>query len=125
MVENEPRAATAPKNNVAEDKPRMSLIPMDVLARHLCPAYEEGIIKYARDSWRQGFNTSVMIDSADRHIAAFWHDCEDYDPDAAKLGIKKHHLGAAIFALIAILHTLDTRPELDDRPTRGRACKDT
>jgi hypothetical protein len=106
---------TAPKNNLLEKKPRPSLIPLDVLIKHLCPAYEEGIIKYSRESWREGFYVSVMIDAALRHISKFFYEGEELDKDALKLGIKKHHLGGALFSILSILHTLDTRPELDDR----------
>ena len=105
----------APKNNKDEAKPRPSLIPLDVLIKHLAPAYEEGVIKYDRESWRGGFNTSIMIDSALRHISSFYYDGEDYDPDALKQGIKKHHLAGSIFSLLSVLHSLDHYPELDDR----------
>jgi len=107
---------TAPKNNVQEGKPRPSLLPMDVMIKHVCPAYSEGVLKYERESWRKGFLVSNMIDAAYRHISAFYHGGEDYDPDAEKHGVKKHHLAGAIFSLLSILHTMDTRPELDDRP---------
>ena len=105
----------APKNNAIEGKDRMSLIPMDVLRKYLTPAYEEGVIKYERESWRNGFQVTVMADAALRHLEAFFYRGEDFDPDAEKLGIKKHHLGGALFSILSILHTLDTRPELDDR----------
>lgn len=103
---------TAPKNNIQEGKPRPSLIPMDVLIKHLTPAYEEGVMKYTRESWRQGFHVSVMIDAALRHINEFYYHGHDTDKDSLT---GKHHLAGAIFSLISILHTLDTRPELDDR----------
>lgn len=106
---------TAPKNNLIEGKPRPSLIPFDVLIKHLCPAYEEGLIKYQRESWRLGFLISNLFDAAIRHLNAFYYLGEDYDPDAAKIGITKHHLAGALFSIISILHTLDTRPELDNR----------
>lgn len=108
---------TAPKNNVAEGKPRVSLLPMDVLIRHLVPAYEEGVQKYARESWRDGFYVSVLIDAALRHIADFYYLGRDADPDSPT---GKHHLAGAIFSLLSVLHTLDTRPDLDDRFARRR-----
>jgi hypothetical protein len=108
-------AETAPKNNLQEGKPRPSLIPLDVLIKHLCPAYEEGIPKYYRESWRKGFQTSVMIDAALRHITEFFWHGKDIDEESGK-----HHLAGAIFSLISILHTLDTRPELDDRISSGK-----
>lgn len=107
---------TAPKNNEKEGKPCPSLLPMDILTKYLIPAYEEGLKKYGRDTWRCGFKTSVMIDAALRHIVSFYWDVEDYDKDSLNQnGVKKHHLGGAIFSLLAILNTLETRPELDDR----------
>jgi len=109
---------TAPKNNSKEGKARASLLPMDVLMEYLVPAYEEGCLKYDRESWRKGFQTSVLIDAAQRHIGDFFYLREDWDPDAAKLGVKKHHLAGAIFSLLSILWSLKTRPELDDRPKR-------
>ena len=110
---------TAPKNNLKEGKPRASLIPWDVIIEFLTPAYEEGVLKYERESWRQGFKVSVCMDAMMRHINAFFYDHEDYDPDAAKLGVKKHHLAGAGFYLLAMLWTLKTRPELDDRPSHN------
>jgi hypothetical protein len=88
---------------------------MDILIKYLVPGYEEGLINHSRESWRKGFRVSDMIDAARRHEAAFFHGKEDWDPGAAKVGIKKHHLAGAIFSLICILQTLETRPELDDR----------
>lgn len=115
MTEQQKAYETAPKNNVQEGKPRVSLLPMDILIKYVVPAYEEGVRKYHRESWRGGFHTSVLVDAALRHIVAFFWSGEDWDPDAAKVGIKKHHLAAAVFCLLSILHTLDARPELDDR----------
>ena len=106
---------TAPKNNVQEGKARMSLLPLDILRKYIIPAYEEGLIKYERESWRGGFQVSVLIDAAMRHMETFFYEGEDFDPDAEKLGITKHHLAGAVFSLLSILWTLDTRPELDDR----------
>jgi len=105
----------APKNNIHEGKPRPSLLPMDILMKYLCEAYEEGVIKYERESWRDGFSVSVMVDAALRHIIAFFWGCQDVDIQSET---KKHHLSGAIFSLICILHTLDTRPDLDDRHAR-------
>jgi len=105
----------APKNDKEEAKPRASLLPMDVLIKYVCPAYEEGCIKYERESWRRGFEVSKMVDAAFRHIISFYYDKEDYDKDAEKVGVKKHHLGGAIFSLLAILHTIDKGIGVDNR----------
>jgi len=106
---------TAPKNNLKEGKPRPSLLPIDLLIEALCPGYEEGILKYYRESWRLGFYTSDMYDSTIRHLKAYFHDREDYDPDSEKLGIKKLHLGGALFSILCMVDTLLNHPELDDR----------
>ena len=115
---------TAPKNNAKEGKPRSSLIPWDILIEYLTAAYEEGLLKYTRESWREGFKVTDLYDALQRHINAFFFDREDYDPDAAKLGVKKHHLAGAMFCILSILWTLKTRPELDDRPTHTLNQKD-
>lgn len=109
----------APKNATQEGKARMSLIPKDILREFVVPAYEEGILKYERDSWRRGFKVSEMMDACERHMEAFFEQCEDMDPDAV---VPKHHLGGAIFSLLSALHTLKYHPELDDRrdPATGQ-----
>ncbi len=101
----------APKNNESESKLQMSLIPLDVLAEMLCPAYQEGIDKYYRESWRKGFRTSVMMDACLRHLTAFYFQGEDFDPEYQT----KHHLGAAVFCLISMYFSVQNFPELDDR----------
>jgi len=103
---------TAPKNTAQEAKPRASLLPMDLLLKYLVPAYEEGVVKYERESWREGFVTSVMVDAALRHIEAFYWGKEDIDPESST---HKHHLSGAIFSLLSILHSLEKYPHLDDR----------
>ncbi len=111
---------TAPKNAAQDGKPRVTLIPMDILMEYLIPAYEEGIIKYERESWRRGFPVSAMIDACKRHTDAFFYKKEDIDPDSST---NKHHLAGAIFSLISALHTLKYHPELDDRtdPATGES----
>ncbi len=110
---------TAPKNNVAESKPQVSLIPMDIIVPMLEPAYREGIIKYQRESWRMGFNATVMYDALMRHLNAWFFDLENFDPEPKeKHNIDKHHLGAAMFCLINLYVTDQKFPHLDDRPLK-------
>jgi len=109
----------APKNNATENKPQISLIPLDLLVPMLEPAYREGIIKYQRESWRLGFNATVMYDALMRHLTAWFFKLESYDPETKeKYGIDKHHLGAAMFCLINLYATDKKFPEMDDRPLR-------
>jgi len=105
----------APKNNKTENKPQPSLIPMDLLLESLEPAYREGLLKYARESWREGFYTSTMYDAAIRHLTDFFFKGEDFDSDAEKLGIKKMHLGGALFSILCMVDTVLNHPEKDDR----------
>lgn len=109
--------AQAPKNNDQENKPRMSLIPIDLLGKYLCPAYEEGILKYYKNSWRKGFKFSVMIDAALRHISKFADEGEDFDKETfEKYGIKKHHIAAVLFCCLSILNDIEhNRTDNDDR----------
>ena len=106
-----PRKDYAPKNNEAENKQQMSLIPLDVIADMLCPAYEEGLEKYHRESWRKGFKQSVMMDACQRHLRKFFYEKEDFDPEYPE----KHHLGAALFCIISMYNSWKNHNELDDR----------
>lgn len=109
----------APKNNISENKPQPSLIPMDIIVPMLEPAYREGIIKYNRESWRLGFNSTVMYDALMRHLNAWFYQLESFDPEPKeKFGITKHHLGAATFCLINLYVTDQMFPDLDDRPLK-------
>jgi len=105
----------APKNTEHENKPKPSLLPLDICLEFDEPAYQEGLIKYYRESWRKGFPISEMFDATVRHLKQFFYERQDYDPDAEKLGIKKHHLAAARFCIACMLQTLRDHPEMDDR----------
>lgn len=109
----------APKNNNTENKSQVSLIPLDIIIPMLEPAYREGIIKYQRESWRLGFNSTVMYDALMRHLKAWFFDLESYDPETKeKYNIDKHHLGAVLFCAINLYATNMKFPELDDRPMK-------
>ena len=110
----------APKNNIEEGKPQMSLIPLDLLSELLCPCYEEGLLKYERESWRKGFKISVMMDAALRHLSKFYYEREDYDKETEeKYNIQKHHLSAVIFCCISMYNSLEINKELfDDRRSK-------
>ena len=107
---------TAPKNIEQEGKPKMSAIPLDLLRDFLLPAYEEGFVKYFRESWRKGFKTSDMFDACQRHLTQYFYEQEDNDQETLeKYGIKKHHLGAVLFCVLCMCDTAKNHPELDDR----------
>lgn len=108
----------APKNDKKEKKPRMSLVPLDLIEELLPPAYEEGTEKYLQESWRLGFSQSKIFDSLQRHANAYYYKSEDYDPDPLAMKYKKHHLGGVIFAALSLYLSGKTRPDLDDRPLK-------
>lgn len=106
----------APKDAHKDGKPMVSLIPMDLLIEFLEPAYREGVQKYERESWRRGFVMSDLYDATQRHLKAFFFECEDYDPETLEAyQIKKHHLAGALFSLLSALHTQKYHPHLDNR----------
>lgn len=111
----------APKNDKTEAKPHMDLLPIDLLRDLLCPAYEEGVAKYGRETWRQGFEASRLMAACMRHLTAYYYDGEDFDPDTNKDLPLKHHLAGAIFSLISMYHSSIHHPELDDRPGKPQA----
>ena len=108
----------APKNHISEDKHDMSELPLDLLAELLCPAYKEGSLKkYYRNSWRKGFKMTVMFAACLRHLSKFFFKREVYDQETLeKYGIKKHHLGAAMFCIISLYNDFKYHPHNDDRP---------
>lgn len=115
-LEDKSEPQTAPKNNAQEGKPKMHLIPLDLLKEFLVPAYEEGLIKYFEESWRLGFKMSDMMDGLQRHMESFYYQGEDLDQETLDTyGIKKTHLGAALFCILGMCNTLKNYPELDDR----------
>lgn len=111
----------APKNHIEEGKHDMSELPLDLLAELLCPAYQEGThFKYYRNSWRKGFKMSVMFAACLRHLTKFFCMRETYDQETLKkYGIKKHHLGAAIFCIVALYNDWKNHPKNDDRIKEG------
>jgi len=118
-IERETKEAQEKENKYApkerKNKPKPSLIPFDLLLKYLEPAYQEGLIRYYRESWRLGFPITDMYDSAMRHLEKFFFQKEDWDKDAEKLGIKKHHLGGVLFSVLCMLDTFENHPELDNR----------
>lgn len=119
---------TAPKNAQSDNKLPVHVLPLDLFVKYLVPAYQEGFVKYFRESWRLGFSISDMLAAAIRHLEQFGWQGEDYDQDTEKLYDQKekedaefkrppskHHLAAVIFSCLCMLQTLENRPELDDR----------
>jgi len=113
---SEVKVELAPKNFKEEDKPQISLLPMDLLVPILEPAYREGVEKYERESWRKGFHVSKMFDSTMRHLIAFYYNREFYDPDPLAMKHSKCHLGGSVFSIINMFNTVQNGKGVDDRP---------
>lgn len=94
------------------DKPDMSLLPFDLLKKIVRP-YEYGLVKYVRNNWRKGFDTSRSLAAAMRHISEWQDRGQEYDLDAYELcKMKVHHIEMVIFNLICILDAINNHPEL-------------
>lgn len=105
----------APKNDKQEEKPDMSLLPLDLLEYETRP-YQYGCKKYHRNSWRSGFKQSRMIAAALRHISDYWDKGEMFDTEAmGTTGIEVHHVTMAIFNLRCVMDSIINHPQFDDR----------
>ena len=81
-------------------KPRMSLMPEDVL-REMLAVLEFGAAKYGEDNWKYVPNGTVRYyDAAMRHLDAWWH-CDPHDSESGK-----SHL-AHVMCCVAFLMWLD------------------
>jgi hypothetical protein len=107
----------APKDT--KGKTDLSTIPLDLIDELLEPTYAEGVIKYKKDSWKEGFPVSVLYSALRRHLNQFYFEGEDYDKETFdQYKIKKHHLGAVIFCCLSIYNSLKINDDYDDRPNK-------
>lgn len=89
----EPRQfSTGAVRDAATGKPRLSLIPQDLLAR-VAKHYELGAIKYGTDNWRKGQPQDTTLDSLERHILAYRKGETDED-----------HLAAVVWNALSIMN---------------------
>lgn len=87
---------------------RFELMPMGALAT-VAEVYGFGAEKYADHNWRKGYDWSLSLGAALRHMASFV-DGEDLDPES---GLP--HPAHAAFHMLAVLTFMVEHPELDDR----------
>jgi len=92
-------------------------IRWDRIIEMMEPVYKVGLLKYSRNSWRRGFKVSVMYNAFFRHLNAFVFKKETWDAEnLEKFEIHSSHLGACLFCLCSIYHSLETYgDECDDR----------
>jgi len=101
----------APKNDAIEQKPRLELLPMDLLGL-VADTYDYGTSKYYHNSHRQGFPTNRMISAALRHISNWNDEGQEFDLDAyERTGKKVHHIAMAIFNLLSVLEAIKYHPD--------------
>jgi hypothetical protein len=93
---------------------RYGLLPWDAMDE-VARVYAHGASKYADHNWRKGFDWSLSIDAAFRHMAAFAAG-EDNDPES---GFR--HPAHAVFHMLALITFAAEHPELDDRFTPDKA----
>lgn len=100
-----------------EDKLRLDLVPIDVLAMVAGPL-TVGLMKgYPEHNWYKGIDYMSSYAAAMRHIGA-WFNGEDMNverlPDGQLVGVP--HLHCAIFNLVSIaLQQAKNRHDLDNR----------
>lgn len=96
-----------------KDKPRMDLLPWDVLLE-LANHYRVGAAKYEERNWEKGlpWNSGTMA-SLLRHVAA-WSNGEDIDPENGQ-----HHDLAILWNAAALVAYRLRGVGTDDRPQIG------
>jgi len=73
---------TGSKRDNADNKPRMELLPLDLLER-LSYWYGEGAVKYGCNNWRKGQPESVVIGCLLRHLSKYMKNMHDEDHASA------------------------------------------
>lgn len=96
----------------AEGKGRYDLIS-PIALRRLAIVMEKGAKKYATRNWEKGQPLSFYMDSALRHLNQHLEGQRDED-----------HLGQCMFNVMAMMHTEEQMPELDDLPKYKLAQRD-
>lgn len=88
---------------------RMDLLPWDCLWQ-VAEVYGDGALKYEERNWERGYDWSLSIGAAGRHLGQFAAG-ENNDADS---GLP--HPAHATFHCLALLRFLREFPNLDDRP---------
>lgn len=112
-----------PRFQVRKNKGRpqlAGLVPLGALEA-IARAAEVGLVKYARDSYREegGYSVLTCLDSAARHIYALTGG-EKHDPDAsAIMGKPVAHLDMAIWNLSAACESMRLYGAINDDTWKG------
>lgn len=108
-----------PKRAASAHKPRMSVVPSEVLDE-IVAAFTEGANKYGVLNWRQtkDVHASTYFDATMRHLRAWWKR-EDIDAES-----NIHHLSKAIASLMVLRDAQLCHVCTDDRPELPSASDD-
>lgn len=87
---------------------RFELLPWQAMGE-VARVYAGGAVKYSDWNWSRGFDWSLSIGAAFRHMAAFASG-EDTDPESGLA-----HPAHAVFHMLALLTFMSTHPDGDDR----------
>lgn len=110
-----PNADAAPVVNEHGAKRGTDLagIPYHMLSRHALRAYAkamaEGSKKYGDWNWLRGFPISGLIDHAIEHLLQYTNGDRS-----------ENHLGHAFWNIATAIEFMNTRPDLDDIPTKEK-----
>lgn len=96
-------------------KPRLSLTP-PIAQIEAAKVLTFGATKYSPWNWRKGLSFMEIVDSLERHLAA-WKMGEDTDADS-----KLTHVGHIVCNAMFLAEMALTRPDLDDRPVAEYAA---
>ena len=115
-VDDEARARVNEGIKYDGDKLRFDLFP-PVPLMQLAQVFNVGSMKYGDRNWEQGIAWSRIFAALQRHAWAFWAR-EDHDAEDGIL-----HLAKVAWGALVLLEYMQTKGELDDRPTiNGAQC---
>ena len=98
---------TGAQRDMASGKGDFVSMPAKALMR-TSKHYEAGAAKYGRFNYQKGIPVSSFIDSAIRHLFKYLAGMKDED-----------HLAAAAFNVLGAMEMEESKPEMQDIPSRG------
>lgn len=101
---------TGAVRDMQEGKGRCDLLPPAALLR-IAKHFEAGAVKYGDRNWELGIPMHSFVDSGIRHLLKYMDGWTDED-----------HLCAAAWNILCALETEEKRPEMQDIPSRLKAC---
>ena len=84
---------TGSQRDSSENKPRMELLPYDILMERIAPLYASGAAAYGDNDWRKGQPSSAVFGSLMRHLTKWQKGERDED-----------HLAAVVWNALALIN---------------------